>query len=205
MRNEHVQKKDRLHILFVGNVRSGKSFLLNSAVGQIFSKSSDEEEYRCTKQIQSIKKENIIYIDTPGIDDLADDMSANEAIQKSIRSSKRLKLVFIVKLDEGKVNPADFVTVRFLLDAFEAAGISMNNKYGLIVNKWTENEYTKYENEFLLNFIEDTLLPTESIAMFPLVKEAESQPNFLCKQECLGPFLDSIPEIHEVNLKKVRL
>jgi GTP-binding protein EngB required for normal cell division len=121
------------NILFVGNPGSGKSTLLNSYAGKVVFRSG----VSCGKGLTfvfdtyAINKTTRLF-DTPGLNDAARRAAAGEAITESLKQYGTYKIVFVMGLDEGRVRPADIVTMKEILYACPEIEAE---SYSVVINK----------------------------------------------------------------------
>ncbi len=74
----------KTHAVFVGNPGVGKSFILNSLIGQVTFKSSLNVGYGMTNVLQRYDAPDYVYFDTPGLDDIAMREQAAREISKAL-------------------------------------------------------------------------------------------------------------------------
>lgn len=85
-----------------------------------------------TKQ-EVIHDDGRLYIDTPGLKDI--DPEKNKAyakeIEKTLKASLNSKLIFVAKLDSGRVRMDDFATIKVVCNAIDINPL----EYGIIFNQ----------------------------------------------------------------------
>jgi GTP-binding protein EngB required for normal cell division len=128
-----LSKEEKVHIVLVGNPGVGKSTILNSLCGQIHFRSGVSYGSGLTTCLQEVELANLVYADTPGLADAELREQAAKEIERLFRSVRRIKLVFVITLEAGRVRPADLATIKLVLDAL---GIqNMTNQFAIIINK----------------------------------------------------------------------
>jgi len=76
------------------------------------------------------QKNDIVYIDTPGLADIELRKKAAQEITLALKSCGYFRIFFVITLEEGRIRPDDMTTMKLVLDA---APIGCN--YSIIVNK----------------------------------------------------------------------
>lgn len=114
---------------------TGKSTLLNGIFGE-----TRFEAGRATKGPNAglgittkVQREwlsaSVCYGDTPGLDDVRKRKEAAAAIEQALRQNGDYRLIFVVALRAGRVQPADALTVRYVL---EAVGVDV--PFAIVIN-----------------------------------------------------------------------
>jgi len=127
-------------VLFCGNPGVGKSTLFNSIFGQTVFKSGFSCGTGMTTHAQKHIHEGIMYMDTPGLDDSRMREQAAAQIEEALKQNKSYKIVFVVKLDSGRIRGVDMTTINVVCDA-----IKTNFEYGLVFNQVPEKSIKKIE------------------------------------------------------------
>jgi GTPase Era involved in 16S rRNA processing len=119
-------------IVFIGNPGVGKSTLCNSIFGKAVANSGLSFGTGMTTHNQAYMHEGKLYFDTPGLDDVEPKIrtQAAEEIEKALKSNKNYKIVFVATFENGRIRPADLVTINVVCDA-----IKVKFEYGLIFNQ----------------------------------------------------------------------
>lgn len=96
------------YTIFVGNPGTGKSTLLNGLANEVIFESGISYVSGLTQvlQIHSIGEGKFIG-DTPGLSDATMRKQAATEIEKALKQNGKYRLVFVVKLDSGRVRPDD--------------------------------------------------------------------------------------------------
>lgn len=186
------------YTIVCGNPGVGKSTLLNVLIGEAIFDSGVSFGTGLTKRLKFYpNKSGKIFVDTPGLVD-GDDAAAKE-ICKAFQKHGKYQLIFVVTEEEGRVRPADALTMKLVLDAFQE---EKNVPYGIIVNKITQKMLKKLEEDlksrevFLscLNIGDDRT--TEYIHQFPRVSCLADADNAICSiTPDLKQFLDTLPSV----------
>src|SRR5690606_33779598 len=84
-------------VVFVGNPGVGKSTLCNSIFGQAIFKSGVSLGKGMTAHNREHMHEGQLYIDTPGLDDIDEEMcqQAASGIEKALKHNNNYKIVFV--------------------------------------------------------------------------------------------------------------
>ena len=117
-------------LIMCGNPGTGKSTILNCLVGQPIFQSGISPGHGLTTELQLVQVGTTTYGDTPGLDDDTHREKAAAAITRALKQNGVYKLLFVVKLDAGRVRAADAATMRLVLDA-----VPKHVPYGILVNQ----------------------------------------------------------------------
>jgi len=127
-------------LLLIGNPGGGKSTILNGLIGKHRFDSGPAFGGTLTKVFQSEKDSNGNFlVDTPGLADFKTRGQAAYQITAAMKENSAhgtMKLIFVVKLDTGRVRATDTVTIQLVLEA-----LPENTPYGIIVNHIEPNVY----------------------------------------------------------------
>ena len=94
-----------------------------------------------TYQLDKRVVNGVTYMDTPGLDDPDKRKQAAEAITKALRQEGSYQVVFVLTLEEGRIKPADAVTMQMVL---RSAPIK---HFGVIFNRLGKETYQKLKKE----------------------------------------------------------
>lgn len=134
-------------IIVLGNPGSGKSTLSNSLVDQPGTfESGFSPGTGMTRQCQQAEThwgDNVVtVIDTPGLADTLNRMSAAQEIQKALKHGGLYRLVFVMTLSSGRVRADDLLTIKYIMDAICLEYVP----FGIIINKATDRTMSEFEN-----------------------------------------------------------
>lgn len=129
--------ESRKGIAFLGNPGSGKSTILNTILEDVKSSSGVSTAKGLTEQVLCFETENMLYFDTPGLNDFKKRKLVGEDIQELLERKKSLRLIFVIKTTSGRVNPEDTLTIKIILDCIK--GVDLTNRFGILVNQVTES------------------------------------------------------------------
>lgn len=122
------------HIVVTGNPGVGKSTIANTLIGSIHFESGVRVGRTMHTVLQTHTINGIKYSDTPGLDDIEVRQRAAQEISRALNRTTRLKLIFVVTLESGRIRPADIATIDVILTAIEAVGVDANDGFSLLVN-----------------------------------------------------------------------
>lgn len=121
-------------ITVIGNPGTGKSTILNTAIGSPVFSSGLSFGTGLTTHLQEHDYDGAKYIDTPGLDDINSRSIACEHLNLLLKSPDvSLKIVFVVIALKGRILPKDALTIRLVLDAISS--VNVNDRFGVIVNQ----------------------------------------------------------------------
>ena len=118
-------------IIAIGNPGSGKSTILNSFAGQLLFQSGVSIGSGLTKQLESKTSKGITYVDTPGVADDTNKKAAAKALASVFRRGGRMKILFFVTQQSGRIVVQDIATMKLILESVPEIG----QNYGIVVNK----------------------------------------------------------------------
>ena len=132
-------------IIAIGNPGSGKSTVLNYLAQKVMFNSGlsygtgmtdvlDLKEV--TLEMENGQIVNIIFCDTPGLNDAGKREAAGKAISTALKKGGATKILFFVTLESGRAKNDDVTTMNLVLKAAPEIG----NRYGIIVNKIKEKQ-----------------------------------------------------------------
>lgn len=124
-----------IHNVFAGNPGTGKSTLLNTFLGEPKFAAGPKLGDGMTFALQTVESNGELYSDTPGLDDISIRQQAAHQISLALTAAGTLRLFFVCTLEAGRVRPADVVTIETVLAALTHAGVDVNGKFSLILNK----------------------------------------------------------------------
>jgi hypothetical protein len=125
--------------VFLGNPGTGKSTLINCLLGANKVKSGLSWGGGLTQGYQQFEKDDIVYMDTPGLADQTIESQAARSITEALQQGGTYKLFFMVRLQAGRVVSEDLVTLERVLDSIEAG--DLNYKFTIVMNCLSRREY----------------------------------------------------------------
>ena len=129
-------------IIAIGNPGSGKSSILNAFAGQLLFQSGVSVGSGLTTQLESRASNGNTYIDTPGLADDFNRKAAGEALSKVFLHGGRMKILFILTQQSGRIVLQDIATMKLILESVPEIG----RNYGVIVNKVPEQVVDQLKN-----------------------------------------------------------
>jgi GTP-binding protein EngB required for normal cell division len=145
MNPEDHERRKKVHIVMVGNPGVGKSTILNSLCGDVLFRSGYSRNGEgVTSELQLVNVGAHVFGDTPGLCDLKYREKAAKEIEKLFRAVDRLKLIFVITLESGRIRPADLTTMKLVLDALGVEDLT--NRFAIIVNKLSKRAIRELQN-----------------------------------------------------------
>ncbi len=132
-----------LHIIFCGNPGAGKSTLLNCLIGRLIFQSGVSAVTGLTTDLQTHVIDGKKYSDTPGLDDIASRVQAAVAITAGLKQDGDYQIVFIITTENGRLRPADIVTIEIIL-----AALPVDVPYGVVVNQLPAELFAALDSPF---------------------------------------------------------
>ncbi len=173
---------DKTHVVFAGNPGVGKSFILNSLIGQVNFKSGINIGEGMTQVLERYDAPDYVYFDTPGLDDIAMREQAALEISQALEGGCEMKLIFVVTLEAGRIKPADLTTIRVVLKAIEDVGVDASGRYSVIVNKCNSTLMKHFAMVRPREKVRSTFCMVkflQNIGFFPNIRAADDQGDYL--------------------------
>lgn len=159
-------------IIFIGNPGLGKSAMLNSLLGEVCFHSGVKIGSGLTRILQTVERNEILYTDTPGLDDIDRRDQAALEISRALRGGGEITLIFVATLDAGRVRSADLATIDAVLTAVESVGVHAANNFSVIINKCDTSVIQKLTDESKMQelrayFSSRGVRPVSKMLLFP--------------------------------------
>lgn len=136
-----------IHNVFAGNPGSGKSTLANTLIGHQVFESGISLGAGLTTALNTQEHNGEKCSDTPGLDDINVRDQAAVEISRGLSEADQLRLIFVCTLEDGRVRPADVVTVETILEAVSKVEVDVNAGFSLIINKCNDGELKALNND----------------------------------------------------------
>ncbi len=175
---------DKTHVVFAGNPGVGKSFILNSLIGQVTFKSGINIGEGMTKVLERYDASDYVYFDTPGLDDISIREQAALEISQALEGGCEMKLIFVVTLEAGRIKPADLTTIKVVLKAIEDVGVDASGRYSVIVNKCNSTLMKQFEMVRPREKVRSTFCMVKylrDIEFFPKIGAADEEGDYLLR------------------------
>ncbi len=172
----------KTHVVFAGNPGMGKSFILNSLIGQVKFKSGMNIVEGMTSVLQRYDARNYVYFDTPGLDDVNNRRRAAHEISKALKGGCEMKLIFVVTFESGRIRSQDLATISLVLKAIEKEGVNTKQRFSVIINKCSpvlmrQSKNMRVREKIRASFGGEIIL--KNIEFFPRIPEADDQSDYL--------------------------
>ncbi|KAI9209090.1 uncharacterized protein BJ171DRAFT_627289 [Polychytrium aggregatum] len=123
-------------VVVFGNPGTGKSTLLNSLIGKIVFKSGIAVDgVSLTKAPESTREGNILYVDTPGIDEVGNIGEKSSQLSSALSTGLPTILVGVIRGVGGRINAADLATVLIVFLAVQEKYPRRQSHDVIIINK----------------------------------------------------------------------
>lgn len=124
------------NVVVAGNPGTGKSTILNTIVRSIrFPSGPSPDGDGVTRTMNSVEYNGTRYTDTPGLDDVGHRETASAEIQRALNLHDRIKLIFVITLESGRLRGNDISTIKTVLDSLKSNNVDTDGNYSIIVNK----------------------------------------------------------------------
>jgi GTPase involved in cell partitioning and DNA repair len=186
-------------IAMVGNPGVGKSTILNSLIGMNIFESGLSPGVGLTKALGTIRIDDTIYYDTPGLSDIVLRKQAAEAIKELFMTSNNLKIFFVIKLRGARCEADDVCTLNVILDSLDE---DVSNRFGIIINQASTEEIELYENPILLSILKGLLSSKHETSFILFVSEDMSirnKNNMVLNESIrfiIQEFIETLPNIN---------
>lgn len=218
-----------LHAIMLGNPGAGKSTLMNClSGGQAKFSSGYSYGSGMTKHLEmaAVRMDDadgtiVQFMDVPGLADRALRTQAAEAIHQGLsRKNERFKVLFVIKLDEGRVVSQDVTTMKLVLNSCPDIG----SDYGIIINKLSKRAYkdlkAKAEAYFavmaqLVMDLSDSdgkspccslggqsVIPTHHVFLMPRVEDLDEVDDTWVLLEKHDEFMEWVLKVPDVEVKQ---
>jgi len=141
--NRRASSSEITKIIAIGNPGAGKSTVLNSLAQEHLFDSGISIGQGLTDNLYKKKVGNVEYHDTPGIADDTFRKIAGAALSNVFSNGGRMKLIFFVTQQTGRLRAEDSASMKLILDSVP----EIKNHYGIIVNKIPDEVYKEFEDE----------------------------------------------------------
>ena len=130
----------------VGDPGCGKSTLLNALCGNVSFEAGLSRGSGLTKALDSKVINGKRYSDTPGLDDTKHRKAAAVAIQNAVQWGGNVKLIFVITVEAGRIRASNLATMRIVLKALLAAGVVVDRRFSVLINKMSAGELRLWGN-----------------------------------------------------------
>jgi len=147
-------KNDNEKIVVIGNPGSGKSTVLNIVAGEKFFESGLSIGSGLTDDLEvKIDEHGTKFYDTPGIADDIHRDKAGEALTKVFNEGGRIKIIFFVMQEAGRLRTQDAATMKLILDSVH----EIKTNFGIIVNKIPDSIFDQFLTKEMSETFKDKL------------------------------------------------
>jgi energy-coupling factor transporter ATP-binding protein EcfA2 len=189
--------------VFVGNPGAGKSTLLNGLAGEGIFESGRSYGTGKTKYLKLYTAApGVVYGDTPGLADTITRKEAALEIAKGLKQNGLYRIIFIVRLNDGRCTGDDAATIKVVLDA-----VPSDVPFAIILNQCSPEEKADLEGTdpgprrgVAVSIFSEC--PDRTTDKFHIVL---SEPTLRSKNNVIPPkhivdqvkgFLDAVPFVH---------
>jgi hypothetical protein len=118
----------------------------------IFQQPSFESGLSFSTGLTATKQERVhegkLYIDTPGLDDVEKRDQAAREIEEALKHNNNYKIVFVAKIDSGRIRTNDLLTINRICEA-----IKTSFEYGIIFNQVSKRVIEKMGPEGAVEYL----------------------------------------------------
>ena len=156
-------------VMFCGNPGVGKSTLCNS----IFQQALFESGLSFSTGLTVVKQERIyegkLYVDTPGLEDIEKQDQAAREIEAALKHNNNYKIIFVAKLDSGRIRTNDLLTINRICEA-----IKNPFEYGIVFNQVSKRVIEKMGQKQALEYLTKSTRLVKKPAAVVVLEEDEA-------------------------------
>lgn len=193
--------------LFLGNLGTGKSTLLNCLIGfQVFESGVSWGE-GITHEFQYFDCNSVTYMDIPGFADIDIIEQAAQAVTTALRQPGPFKLFFLVRFQNGHVVSEDLAMIESILDSIER-----KVAFTVIINSISPGLYGTLKArgrgfDAVMRLVNCGKYPTTNVCLMPTLDELADKTNAVAQlPQRLIDFVEfeaPTAVIHEDNVKDI--
>jgi GTPase Era involved in 16S rRNA processing len=167
-------------VILIGSPGTGKSTLINCLHRSVVSKSGMSIGSGLTLTCNEYRVGDRVLIDTPGLSDC--DREVRIKVAEDLRrvlqrySGKRVKIVFVFTLNEGRYQQQDDTCLFIIQQALKQGG-----NYSIIFNKVSPRLFKVFDYNVITSCSKE--IRSNSVFVIPRREEMECKPNYLLEPD----------------------